>query len=190
MMQLRVFVAVALVFVSASFVVLMLMPPLVLGMGGMERAMVEAVILTAVATPAVFFSILRPRMIARKNAGRELARINSELEQEIAAHRKAEEILRNREEELQQYASEIEYNQSFMETHAAEMVALAEQISAQKNDIEESKRFSDYTANHDLLTGLPNRRNFQNQLAEIVAGAEAAGGEAGLIFIDLVNSRP
>jgi diguanylate cyclase (GGDEF)-like protein len=42
-----------------------------------------------------------------------------------------------------------------------------------------------HQANHDALTGLPNRQQFRNHLAEAIAAAEQSGGSLGLIYTDL-----
>ncbi|MFD2056228.1 sensor domain-containing diguanylate cyclase [Mesorhizobium calcicola] len=60
-----------------------------------------------------------------------------------------------------------------------------EELSAQKREIELAKQQSDHSANHDLLTDLPNRRAFHNELKSVVARCGATGEAAGLLFIDL-----
>ncbi|WP_217697982.1 putative bifunctional diguanylate cyclase/phosphodiesterase [Thioalkalivibrio denitrificans] len=55
-------------------------------------------------------------------------------------------------------------------------------------DVSESRRLSlelDYQANHDALTGLPNRRAFERRLAETLRRARADGSAHALCFIDL-----
>ena len=185
MAQVRILGVAVAALVGVSFAALVILSH-VFSLGvGLGAILVEALVISVLALPALYFILLRPQIAARQSVERKVGRLARALEEETAAHRQAEEVLRSREEELRRHAHEIEYNQSFIEAHAAEMVALAEKISAQKSDIEESKRLSDYTANHDLLTGLPNRRNFQNKLAETIAEAERQGGEVGLIYIDL-----
>ncbi|TGQ65618.1 diguanylate cyclase [Mesorhizobium sp. M00.F.Ca.ET.186.01.1.1] len=60
-----------------------------------------------------------------------------------------------------------------------------EELSAQKREIELAKQQSDHSANHDLLTDLPNRRAFHNELKSVVARCGDTGEAAGLLFIDL-----
>ncbi|WP_095082719.1 sensor domain-containing diguanylate cyclase [Mesorhizobium sophorae] len=60
-----------------------------------------------------------------------------------------------------------------------------EELSAQKREIELAKQQSDHSANHDLLTDLPNRRAFHDELKSVVARCGATGEAAGLLFIDL-----
>ena len=60
-----------------------------------------------------------------------------------------------------------------------------EELSAQKQEIEMAKLQSDHSANHDLLTGLPNRRAFHNELTALIDRADSIGGATSLLFIDL-----
>ncbi len=55
---------------------------------------------------------------------------------------------------------------------------------------EEEKQRAAYLAEHDALTGLPNRRNFQRQARELLRRAAARGETAALLFIDLDNFKP
>ena len=50
---------------------------------------------------------------------------------------------------------------------------LNELLSAQKRELQLAKQKSDHSANHDVLTGLPNRRAFHNQL-KLAHGREPA----------------
>jgi diguanylate cyclase (GGDEF)-like protein/PAS domain S-box-containing protein len=55
-------------------------------------------------------------------------------------------------------------------------------------DIGERKRYErqlEYLADHDPLTGLLNRRRFEEELAEAVAGAERYGRHGAVLMIDL-----
>ena len=66
-----------------------------------------------------------------------------------------------------------------------ELKAANEELSAQKREIELAKQQSDHSANHDLLTGLPNRRAFHNELNAMINRANSDGTAIGLLFIDL-----
>ena len=60
-----------------------------------------------------------------------------------------------------------------------------ELLSAQKRELQTAKQKSDHSANHDLLTGLPNRRAFHNQLKSAIDESHATNAPVGLLFIDL-----
>lgn len=60
-----------------------------------------------------------------------------------------------------------------------------ELLSAQKRELQLAKQKSDHSANHDLLTGLPNRRAFHNQLKLAMDESRSANTPVGLLFIDL-----
>jgi diguanylate cyclase (GGDEF)-like protein len=60
-----------------------------------------------------------------------------------------------------------------------------EGLSAQKLALELAKQQSDHSANHDLLTGLPNRRAFHKRLNDVIDRSKGTGTAAGLLFIDL-----
>ncbi|MEA2117532.1 putative bifunctional diguanylate cyclase/phosphodiesterase [Halovibrio sp. HP20-50] len=65
------------------------------------------------------------------------------------------------------------------------LVAVFSDISQIKN----SQRKIEYLASHDALTGLPNRRLFQERAREAIAQALHRGGQAGLLFLDLDNFK-
>ncbi len=58
-------------------------------------------------------------------------------------------------------------------------------LSAQKRKLELAKQHSDHSANHDLLTDLPNRRAFQDKLKAAIDLSATSNMAAGLLFIDL-----
>ncbi|ESY40693.1 hypothetical protein X747_18995 [Mesorhizobium sp. LNJC384A00] len=66
-----------------------------------------------------------------------------------------------------------------------ELKAANEELSVQKREIELAKQHSDHSANHDALTGLPNRRAFHNELRSVIDRCDSTGQAAGLLFIDL-----
>ncbi|MCW8944475.1 MAG: diguanylate cyclase [Sedimenticola sp.] len=59
-------------------------------------------------------------------------------------------------------------------------------ISELKSNQEELARL----ANHDTLTGLPNRRHFQDQVSNALARAQRTGRQGALIYFDLDNFKP
>lgn len=66
-----------------------------------------------------------------------------------------------------------------------ELKAANEELSAQKRELELAKQQSDHSANHDLLTDLPNRRAFQDTLKAAIDRNTRNGVATGLLFIDL-----
>ena len=60
-----------------------------------------------------------------------------------------------------------------------------ELLSAQKRELQLAKQKSDHSANHDALTGLPNRRAFHNQLKLAMDESQSTNTIVGLLFIDL-----
>ena len=66
-----------------------------------------------------------------------------------------------------------------------ELKVANEELSAQKQELQAAKQRSDHSANHDLLTGLPNRRAFHNELKTAIDRSTSTGKAAGLLFIDL-----
>ena len=61
---------------------------------------------------------------------------------------------------------------------------LTQQQQAEKR-LEEKKQLLDHMSNHDSLTGLPNRRLFQDRLYHAVERARRRAGEMSVLFIDL-----
>jgi diguanylate cyclase (GGDEF)-like protein len=120
--------------------------------------------------------------------GERNARIH-ELELELAAERALSASFKTeveaRDTETQRVLGDLEMNRAIIEEQASQSVGLAEDLAEQKLEIERSKQRSDYLANHDLLTGLPNRRAFQEELRQRVERASSDGQTIGLLFIDL-----
>lgn len=59
-----------------------------------------------------------------------------------------------------------------------------------QNDISDAKRYQEaleHQANHDLLTGLPNRNLLQDRIAQAIIYAERSAHIVALVFIDLDN---
>jgi len=65
--------------------------------------------------------------------------------------------------------------------HPINVIALCEDISEQKRAQEQLS----YQATHDVLTGLPNRRSFEEALEGELKAAAASGGESALLYLDL-----
>jgi diguanylate cyclase (GGDEF)-like protein/PAS domain S-box-containing protein len=115
--------------------------------------------------------------------------LNAALMEELkAANAKYERLtaaLQESERQLLRHLSDAEMSRASLEAQAQTNVELAEELSAQKKELEEEKQRSDYAANHDLLTELPNRRAFQVELKAMLEQSQAAGTSIGLLFIDL-----
>lgn len=104
------------------------------------------------------------------------------LETELASERTMHEAFKQeaatRQAEIERFLADIEMTHSMLEGQASQSVELAEELA-------EQKQRSDYLANHDLLTGLPNRRAFQEELKRRVEYASGAGLTIALLFVDL-----
>jgi diguanylate cyclase (GGDEF)-like protein/PAS domain S-box-containing protein len=81
------------------------------------------------------------------------------------------------------HAGDLELSRASLELQATESVQLAEDLALQKADADAARERSEYLANHDILTGLPNRRAFQERLMSFMANTADEG--AALLFIDL-----
>jgi len=57
-------------------------------------------------------------------------------------------------------------------------------VSASRR-LQQHARENERLAEHDMLTGLPNRRHFSQQVAVSVAAAESSGGTVAVLFADL-----
>jgi diguanylate cyclase (GGDEF)-like protein len=112
--------------------------------------------------------------------GRE-ARIHA-LETELACERMMHEGFRRdaeaREEELKRFLADLEMTHAVLENQASQSVELAEELA-------EQKQRSDYLASHDMLTGLPNRLAFHEELTRRVELASDSGSTIALLFVDL-----
>ncbi len=62
---------------------------------------------------------------------------------------------------------------------------MQDQIKHQLRELQESREQLEHLAGHDVLTGLPNRRLFQDRLEHALARAERTGERFALLFIDL-----
>lgn len=106
----------------------------------------------------------------------------SVLETELACERTMHEAFKRdaaqREDELKRFLADLEMTHSVLEGQASQSVELAEELA-------EQKQRSDYLATHDVLTGLPNRRAFQEELKRRVEFAAGSGATLALLFVDL-----
>ncbi|HEU4826518.1 MAG TPA: GGDEF domain-containing protein [Dongiaceae bacterium] len=116
--------------------------------------------------------VLKDQRIARIRA------LETQLACERAMHESFKAEAAAREAELQRFLADTEMTRCMLEGHASQSVELAEEMAQQKQR-------SDYLANHDPLTGLPNRRGFEAELARRVKYAAGSGLTVALLFIDL-----
>lgn len=100
------------------------------------------------------------------------------------------EDLEEKERELTRHLEDIDQEREMVERQAQKMVDMAEDLSVQNKAIEKSRQQSDFQANHDELTGLPNRRFFSDHLEQSLTAAEAGGTAKALLFVDLDNFKP
>ena len=156
---------------------------------GPALAVFDAVLLAACSTPPILYWVIRPFIAAREAAASQLTATNEALKNEIGERVLVEEELRTRKYELEVQIDEIGYMKGLMEKQAADAIALAEDLSFQKQAMEASERRNEYLANHDTLTGLPNRRSFERQLSQLKELARARNGTMTLIFVDLDNFK-
>ena len=82
------------------------------------------------------------------------------------------------EEESIRHMQDLEHNQQLLEGQASEALYLAEELEIQKSA-------SEHLARHDPLTDLPNRRYFQDFLAESLLKAKKEATSVCLLFVDL-----
>lgn len=66
---------------------------------------------------------------------------------------------------------------------------MQEEIRQQINALEASHEELEHLARHDVLTGLPNRRAFQERLEHTLARAQRSGERFALLFIDVDNFK-
>lgn len=66
---------------------------------------------------------------------------------------------------------------------------MQDQIKRQLEELENSREELAHMARHDELTGLPNRRHFQERLDQTLARAQRSGERFALLFIDVDNFK-
>jgi diguanylate cyclase (GGDEF)-like protein len=108
--------------------------------------------------------------------------LNRELDREVKRRLDVEDQLR-------QYNTELETRKRAVERRALQSAKLAELLEQEKRALEVSKKESDFLANHDLLTGLMNRRAFERRLRQMVELGAANDAVTAVMFIDLDNFK-
>ncbi len=66
---------------------------------------------------------------------------------------------------------------------------MQEEIRQQMEALEASRKELEHLARHDVLTGLPNRRAFQERLEHTLLRAQRSGERFALLFIDVDNFK-
>ncbi|MCX8522130.1 MAG: GGDEF domain-containing protein [Rhodoferax sp.] len=75
-------------------------------------------------------------------------------------------------------------------TLARRFVEMQDQITAQMRELERSHHEMELLARHDPMTGLPNRRLFQERLDEALARAQRNAQRFAILFIDVDKFKP
>jgi diguanylate cyclase (GGDEF)-like protein len=89
------------------------------------------------------------------------------------------------EEQLREYNAELERRRRAVERRAVQSARLADLLTQEKRELELSKQESDFLANHDRLTGLLNRRGFEQRLQSMVDTDNKENAATAVMFIDL-----
>lgn len=152
-------------------------------------ALVDSLLVAVVATPFIMLWVIRPYVAEREVAYDRMSRMNEMLRTEIDERMAAEAKLRENEENLELQLQEFAYVKELVEAQAADAVGMAEDLAIQKKAVEESEREKEYLANHDTLTGLPNRRHFEEMLTRLKELAWTKRKALTLIYIDLDNFK-
>lgn len=66
---------------------------------------------------------------------------------------------------------------------------MQDQIKRQLAELQDSRQELEHLARHDVLTGLPNRRHFQERLEQALARSQRNGERFALLFIDVDNFK-
>ncbi|WP_395022807.1 diguanylate cyclase domain-containing protein [Dongia sp.] len=108
--------------------------------------------------------------------------LNRELDREVKRRLDVEEQLR-------EYNAELETRRRAVERRAVQSARLAELLAQEKKQLELSKQESDFLASHDLLTGLMNRRAFEQRLRLMIETDTQEHATTAVMFIDLDNFK-
>lgn len=72
---------------------------------------------------------------------------------------------------------------------ASDLLALLDALHAQMDDVTQSKLAAEHMANHDNLTGLPNRRMAEHYFQELLQKSQQEQAGVGLVFVDVDNFK-
>jgi diguanylate cyclase (GGDEF)-like protein len=144
---------------------------------GIEGLFKLATALLAMTAALVMISILPKALVLPAPA--ELARVNRRLEREIAERRRVERELRRARDQLQ----------CRVEQRTAALSAANEQLRKEvreRRQVEEQLR---HLAQHDALTGLPNRVLLRDRLTQAMARADRERRRIAVMMLDLDNFK-
>jgi diguanylate cyclase (GGDEF)-like protein len=190
---LSILAKVAAIICVAGFAVMLgapaMAPASVAGPEAILAAILPALLLALISAPLVLLWVVRPNVAAFRATVERLTGLNRMLLLEVGERIATEEKLRAHEQELELQIQEIDYVKQLVEAQAADAVGLAEDLAMQRQAMEESERRNEYLANHDVLTGLPNRRHFEQRLKQSTENAQTKNDAVTLIFVDLDNFK-
>lgn len=72
---------------------------------------------------------------------------------------------------------------------ASDLLALLDALHVQMDDAHQSKLKAEHLANHDNLTGLPNRRMAEHYFHELLHMSQQEDAGVGLVFVDVDNFK-
>ncbi|MEX0739131.1 MAG: GGDEF domain-containing protein [Pseudohongiella sp.] len=72
---------------------------------------------------------------------------------------------------------------------ASDLLALLDALHIQMDDATQSRLQAEHLANHDNLTGLPNRRMAEHYFKELLRLSEQEDAGVGLVFVDIDNFK-
>ncbi|MHA7772551.1 putative bifunctional diguanylate cyclase/phosphodiesterase [Roseibium sp. M-1] len=73
--------------------------------------------------------------------------------------------------------------------HDLKLALEAARLAAVAVERDRAERKIRFLANHDVLTGLPNRQEFKSKLEEKVAASDSSGKPVAVVFVDLDNFK-
>lgn len=72
---------------------------------------------------------------------------------------------------------------------ASDLLSLLDALHVQMDDANQSKLRAEHMANHDNLTGLPNRRMAEQYFQELLQKSQDEAAGVGLVFVDVDNFK-
>jgi len=72
---------------------------------------------------------------------------------------------------------------------ASDLLLLLARLRQELVDVEQSKLAAEHLANHDKLTGLPNRRMAEQLFVDVIGQSQAENASVGFVFVDVDNFK-